>query len=516
MFLFVTINNAETLYTWDWQFFVRNNSNQPVGNIYIVIYSYNRSTETISAISSGYTASSQTYNGANAALEMIETNEIPEHSIAPNITPAINRMQNYVVRVDSKYIWITHNGSDDITFYYNTETYSLTTNGSYIEHTPGVGNTYNIKLKNDYAGGAMYLSNIYESSIPLAGRTISRADYTFPHSLTAAPGLTGTDGYKRVWKIWSDSWSSLSRDLTTAQNYTNYEAQFWKEYNLTFLASGSMYINGSTRSSGWTEYVQEQISITAYANSFSSSSIDYTFLYWTSGGQSYYSSITASDTKTYTAVYSTKPNNSYRLLSFNTNEENNPIEITWSKHPLDNSDVTQYAVYRKVTTQGTPELLTTISANGSSTYTYTDCDYAISSGDNKILLFYDVRAYYSPSSAYSDPYFEAVYGIANAINISDNIKMQTSEEVPTEYSISNYPNPFNPTTTIDYQLPKSGFVTLKVYDMLGKEVATLVNESKASGYYKVNFNASKLSSGIYVYKLTGSNVNISKKMILMK
>jgi hypothetical protein len=211
-----------------------------------------------------------------------------------------------------------------------------------------------------------------------------------------------------------------------------------------------------------------------------------------------------------------KPNNGYRSLSFNTNEENNPIEITWSKHPLDNSEVTQYAVYRKVTTQGTPELLTTVSANGSSTYTYTDNDYAISSGENKILLFYDVRAYYSPSSAYSDPYFEAVYGIANANNISDNTKMQTSEEVPTEYSISNYPNPFNPTTTVNYQLPKSGYVTLKIYDILGKEVATLVNENKEAGYYKVNFNASKLSSGIYVYKLTGNNVNISKKMILMK
>ncbi len=80
----------------------------------------------------------------------------------------------------------------------------------------------------------------------------------------------------------------------------------------------------------------------------------------------------------------------------------------------------------------------------------------------------------------------------------------------------NYPNPFNPSTKISWQSPVSGWQTLKVYDVLGNEVATLVNEYRNAGSYEVNFNASKLSSGVYFYQLkTGDFIQI-KKMILLK
>ena len=80
----------------------------------------------------------------------------------------------------------------------------------------------------------------------------------------------------------------------------------------------------------------------------------------------------------------------------------------------------------------------------------------------------------------------------------------------------NYPNPFNPTTTIDYFISKAGFVTIKVYDILGKEVATLVNEGKQIGNYKVEFNASKLMSGIYFCRMQAKNYIMVRKMILIK
>jgi hypothetical protein len=80
----------------------------------------------------------------------------------------------------------------------------------------------------------------------------------------------------------------------------------------------------------------------------------------------------------------------------------------------------------------------------------------------------------------------------------------------------NYPNPFNPSTTINYALPQAGSVTLKVYDVLGREVATLVNEKKAAGSYSVAFNASRLSSGTYIYRLTANGFSQTKKMILAK
>ena len=88
---------------------------------------------------------------------------------------------------------------------------------------------------------------------------------------------------------------------------------------------------------------------------------------------------------------------------------------------------------------------------------------------------------------------------------------------PIDYSLSqNYPNPFNPSTTISYSIPNDGNVTLKVYDVLGNEVASLVDEQKQSGSFDVNFNASALSSGVYYYQIKAGEFTSTKKLVLMK
>ena len=93
----------------------------------------------------------------------------------------------------------------------------------------------------------------------------------------------------------------------------------------------------------------------------------------------------------------------------------------------------------------------------------------------------------------------------------------TNNQVPTTYALSqNYPNPFNPTTKISFALPKSGFVTLKIYDVMGREVSTLVNEYKTANNYSVEFNAATLSSGIYFYKINADGFTDIKKMMLVK
>ena len=93
----------------------------------------------------------------------------------------------------------------------------------------------------------------------------------------------------------------------------------------------------------------------------------------------------------------------------------------------------------------------------------------------------------------------------------------TSSEVPSSYLLKqNYPNPFNPTTNITFALPKAGDVTLKVYDMSGKEVAVLVNEFKNAGSYLVGFNAANLPSGAYFYRIVSGGFIETKKMLLVK
>lgn len=80
----------------------------------------------------------------------------------------------------------------------------------------------------------------------------------------------------------------------------------------------------------------------------------------------------------------------------------------------------------------------------------------------------------------------------------------------------NYPNPFNPSTIISWQSPVSSHQTLKVFDILGREIATLVDEYRASGMYDIKFDASKLSSGIYIYRIQIGSFVSSKKMIYLK
>ncbi|MBI5403004.1 MAG: T9SS type A sorting domain-containing protein [Ignavibacteriae bacterium] len=101
---------------------------------------------------------------------------------------------------------------------------------------------------------------------------------------------------------------------------------------------------------------------------------------------------------------------------------------------------------------------------------------------------------------------------------------KTGNEIPDKYSLSqNYPNPFNPTTNIKYQITDNKFVTLKVYDILGKEIATLVNEKLNAGEYVSEFNGSGLPSGVYFYRLSVEDplrqmVDFSetKKMLMIK
>lgn len=85
------------------------------------------------------------------------------------------------------------------------------------------------------------------------------------------------------------------------------------------------------------------------------------------------------------------------------------------------------------------------------------------------------------------------------------------------YTLSqNYPNPFNPATTISYTIPKASHVELKVYDMLGREVQTLMSREQAAGSYKVQFEASHLPSGMYIYEIRAGNFTKSGKMLLLK
>lgn len=125
----------------------------------------------------------------------------------------------------------------------------------------------------------------------------------------------------------------------------------------------------------------------------------------------------------------------------------------------------------------------------------------------------------------TDPLVEAVSITASTSSMGTSsfayfqivTEVENEEKIPTEFSLyQNYPNPFNPSTTIKYSIPSSEFVTLKVFDVLGNEVAVLVDEFRPAGRYEATFDAGNLASGIYLYKLQAGDYIQTKKMILIR
>ncbi len=116
---------------------------------------------------------------------------------------------------------------------------------------------------------------------------------------------------------------------------------------------------------------------------------------------------------------------------------------------------------------------------------------------------------------------ESLYSNQVSISGTGGIWKKNSEEDNeiniTTYALnSNYPNPFNPSTQISYQIPKDGFVNIVIYNSLGQKIAELVNENKTTGKYSIEFNANDLPSGVYIYKLQSGEFCSNKKMVLAK
>jgi hypothetical protein len=127
-----------------------------------------------------------------------------------------------------------------------------------------------------------------------------------------------------------------------------------------------------------------------------------------------------------------------------------------------------------------------------------------------------LRATITDTSIYynSDHYPDTGWVVMNILPPILNVE---NENIPQFYELAqNYPNPFNPITRIRYQLPEPAFVTIKVYDVLGNEIESLLRDEKIAGSYEVEFDGSALTSGIYYYRITEGNFSQTKKMILLK
>lgn len=153
-------------------------------------------------------------------------------------------------------------------------------------------------------------------------------------------------------------------------------------------------------------------------------------------------------------------------------------------------------------------------------------DYSMMSVDPKDdRTFWYTTEYYAETGAFDFNTRIASFRLPNSGNdavvsdagIQTDELMQTIDSVPTQFALEqNYPNPFNPTTMLSFAMPESGHVTLKVYNLLGQEVVTLVNEIRDAGQHSVSFNANDLSAGVYLYVMETGEFSSTKRMTLLK
>jgi len=185
------------------------------------------------------------------------------------------------------------------------------------------------------------------------------------------------------------------------------------------------------------------------------------------------------------------------LLAFTASVRNSEVELLWSTaSELNNQG---FEIERSVNESNNFVTVGFVEGKGSSTeinyYSFTDQPQVSSVNQ----LYYRLK----------QVDFDGTFSYSDAVNIT--------YDVPAEFVLSqNYPNPFNPSTRISYFVPKESFVSIKVYDFLGREVTTLVNETKSTGSYELSFDASSLPSGTYFYTLIADNYSTTKKMILLK
>ena len=185
------------------------------------------------------------------------------------------------------------------------------------------------------------------------------------------------------------------------------------------------------------------------------------------------------------------------LLAFNASVIGSDVELLWSTaSELNNMG---FEIERSIDGPDNFVTIGFVGGKGSSTeinhYSFTDHPHV--SGINQ--LYYRLKQID----------FDGTFSYSDVVNVS--------YDVPAEFVLGqNYPNPFNPSTTISYFVPQESFVSLKVYDFLGREVMTLVNETRAVGSYEISFDASSMPSGTYFYTLIAENYSSTKKMILIK
>jgi hypothetical protein len=419
----------------------------------------------------------------------------------------------YTFRVDLYELFLGNSS------YLKTASSSIT---FYVKHT--------ISVANDFGSGNVNIDGSQKSS--------GSNTYKFIGDILNVGAIDQTDGSGSQW-IWNTSgtYNSNWQRRPMTGNPTNISGATARNYNYTVASNdngatiiaglrkickikfqnnftsvgngGTIDVNGSQYGSPTSDFnVTQQNPITGTSIDQKINGISYAFANWSNSSTSSNTTFYPNDNITYTSNYTGTPDNSGLNFGYDISV-GHPIKMHWTDNP--NSNVT-YQIWRnyKGSTQG-PVKIATVQKG---VQTYTDQDYDFTGTYTDDLLYYDVREYYSVEGTSTTPVWHAVYG-KMALKTSNPTASLNTNDIK-DYTLSCYPNPFNPSTLIHYEIPNDGLVILKIYDNIGQEVRTLVNQYQTKGRYDINFNAGNLASGIYFYRLQSGRFVSTKKMLLLK
>lgn len=402
----------------------------------------------------------------------------------------------------------------------------------------GGGQTVTLTFRNSFNGGMMYVGKnklgewMDFNTNPTFSKLYAPTSQLDIRAIT--PQWHG--GYKWIFQYWSQgpTPTSLEQTITVPNNDAEYVAVFIAEFHVTAQNQfgscvsgnpGTIKVGGTNRSSPHDEIVMETYSTTLEAIDQTHNGVDYDFTQWSDGNTSRQRTVYPSGNVTLTASFTVdrpRPMSDYNLhVSSSPGQD---IAFAWNQHPDANVN---YQVWRRIKpaggSLGPPVHLTTL--NNNVTF-WTDYGYQMTNGYTADLLQYDIRSHYSCGGVTVSAYDDYITVFGDEMYKSSPESPFTSAPVE-EYGVSAHPNPFNPTTTISYQLVEDAMISLAIFDMQGKRVLTLVNSEKAAEHYSLRWNGvneagQKAASGLYIYRLVaapisgGETFRASGKLLLTK
>jgi hypothetical protein len=378
---------------------------------------------------------------------------------------------------------------------------------------------WSAQVSNSFAQGNVKVADTVRAS----GWTEPNLHWESTVSLDAVEADTYWDPYYRRFRRWTKGGELISTSKATNGQITRYDyqnseqfvADLPAEYNVTFQNSlpgasgGTIKVRGVSQSSPYATTVLDAEDVLGEGVYQEISRIKYTFSQWNDASSTNPRTFTPTGHTTYTASYSAKPLPPAYVTAGG--DVGDYVHLSWQEHP--HTSVTQYQIWRKVKpknqSEQPPELIAT---RNRGTTSYIDYTYTVTDGYTDDLVWYDVRAYFSVNGTYSDPEWVAIFGqtfvkLGPAAAVTDGVQA--------------FPNPFNPSTRILFQLQNGGNVSVRVYDIVGREIATLARGELSPGKYSVEWKGQddtgrRVGSGVYFVRLDIRNESHKNPVTLVE